>query len=144
MCIIWGMTEVGVMHVARFFSPRGFCALISTFNTSCQKMYSGAGKASTRLQQKTSVKVGRHQWGVNVVTTPSQHAAAVVWWGRCSPFKLCLSTPAGHFLCYLHFFAGIFWLQNGCCRSPTCTHKNGCPIFLINLRWLVINTIVPT
>ena len=63
-----------------------------------------------------------HEWGVNVVTAPSQHAAAVVcwccWWGRCSPFKLCLSPAADQFLCYLHVLAAVFipdilLLQNG-------------------------------
>lgn len=70
-------------------------------------MHRRAGKASTRRQGKHQPKwrdVG--EGGVNVVAAPSQHAAAVVWWGRCSPFKLCLSPPAGHFLCYLHFYAG--------------------------------------
>lgn len=42
-----------------------------------------------------------------MVTAPSQHAAAVVWWGRCPPFKLCLSPPVGHSLHYLHFWGTV-------------------------------------
>lgn len=103
----------------------------------CQKTHRRAGKASTRLQGKHQSKwrdVG--EGGVNVVTGPSQHAAAGVGWGRCSPFKLRLSPPAGHFLCYLHFYAGSvdslhFWRQNGLVfRLCALTHRRP----LLNLR----------
>lgn len=97
-------THDGVRHVAQFFCIRVFYVLFSTSESStCLKMHCRAGKALTRLQQKRRLRVARPQWGVNVVMAPSQHAAAVVWWGRCSPFKFCLSPPVGQFLCYLHF-----------------------------------------
>lgn len=95
----------------------------------------GAREASTRLYERSAVKVVSPQWGVNVVTAPSQHAAAIVWWGRCSPFKLCLSPPVGHSLCYLHFWVTVgfrhFGIQNGevylhQSHAPPPKKKNSC------------------
>lgn len=98
-----------------------------------------ARKASTRLTERSSVRVVSPRWGVNVVTAPSQHAAAVVWWGRCSPFKLCLSPAVGHSLCYLHFWVTVLVSGISDYKMEKCTHINHMHSHFFSLSFLKLS-----
>ena len=69
----------------------------------CLKMHRRAGK----VQHKKAVSKSGETWCECGFS--SQHAAAV-WWGRCSPFKLCLSPPVGHFFLSAIYMSACWYI----------------------------------